>query len=31
MVIGVLLVSGLWNDLTIWLRTAVPQDAGVQV
>ncbi len=30
-VIGVLLVSGLWNDLTIWLRTAVPQDAGVQV
>ena len=23
-VIGILLVTGLWNDLTIWMRTLVP-------
>lgn len=30
-VIGVLLVSGVWNDLMIQLKTSVPDDAGVQV
>jgi hypothetical protein len=23
-VIGILLVTGIWNDLTIWMRTLVP-------
>lgn len=30
-VIGVLLVSGLWNELVIQLQTSVPPDAGVQL
>ena len=30
-VIGVLLVTGLWNELMIQLKTSVPADAGVQV
>jgi cytochrome c-type biogenesis protein len=30
-VIGILLVSGAWNELMIQLKTSVPQDAGVQI
>ncbi|SHH19285.1 cytochrome c-type biogenesis protein [Jatrophihabitans endophyticus] len=29
--IGILLVTGAWNELNIWLRTSVPADSGVQV
>ncbi len=30
-VIGVLLLTGAWGELTIWLRSNVPSDAGVQL
>ena len=30
-VIGILLVTGLWNDLMIQLKTNVGQDSGLQI